>query len=210
MGLTSDKGKYIRKEYSEVKEKEICETRKLIQIGGNRTKIDGSDGTKNESIKNFTGSSSQVHLTTQNHFIKILNLDDNSEKFVRMFCGNEGIDFNGQDRYFISDIDSIYVDSFIHFLNENKIRVIDLIIRNGFDVNSVVYRDLKTNKIYDITYDEIINKVKDCKWVLKEGGVHLKNKKNKTFFHFQREGKKKKSNRYNVLWHIHRNLFLDN
>jgi hypothetical protein len=95
-------------------------------------------------------------------------------------------------------------------LNENKIRVIDLIIRNGFDVNSVVYRDLKTNKIYDITYDEIINKVKDCKWVLKEGGVHLKNKKNKTFFHFQREGKKKKSNRYNVLWHIHRNLFLDN
>jgi hypothetical protein len=41
-----------------------------------------------------------------------------------------------------------------------------------------------------------------------KGGVHLKNKEGKTYFHFQREGKKKKSNRYNVLWHIHRNLFM--
>lgn len=209
MALTPEKGRQIRKEYIEIKEKEICENRKLTHIGGNRTKIDGSDGVRNESIKNFTGSSTQVHLTTQNRFIKVLDLNENSEKFIRLFCGNETINSNGNDRFFISEIDPIYVNSFLNFLQGNTVRVIDLIVRNGFDVNSIVYRDLKTSKIYEISFEEIVQKIEGCKWVLKEGGIHLKNKKNKTIFHFQREGKKNKSNRYNVLWHIHRNLFLN-
>lgn len=208
MGLTAEKGKQIREEYSSVKEKEICDSRGLVQMGGSRTKIDGSNGIVNESIKNFTGGSTQVHLTTQNHFIKILKLDENSTIFVKMFCGNDQLDINGDDRYYTSEIDKLYVDSFLSFLDENRVRVIDLIVRNGFDVTSVVYRNLKTNEIYDISYDEIISKVNDCTWVVKKGGIHLKNKDGKTYFHFQREGKRKKSNRYNVLWHIHRNLFI--
>jgi hypothetical protein len=93
------------------------------------------------------------------------------------------------------------------FLTQNKNSVIDLIIRNGFDINSVVCRNLKTNELYEITFDEIISKIQDCTWVSKKGGIHLKNREGKTYFHFQREGKRKKTNRYNVLWHIHRNLF---
>ena len=208
MVLTSEKGKQIRESYSGIKEKEICDERGLTQIGGSKTKIDGSNGVANESIKNFTGNSTQVHLTTQNHFIKKLELDENTSKFVKMFCGNEGLNINGKDRYDTSEIEEVYVTSFLNFLNKNTNKIIDLIIRNGFDVTSVVYRNLKTNQIIGITYDEIINKSKDCVWVIKKGGIHLKNKEGKTYFHFQREGKKSKSNRYNVLWHIHRYLFI--
>ena len=209
MKLTSEKGRQIREEYSGIKEKEICDERGLTQMGGNRTKIDGSDGRVNVSIKNFTGSSTQVHLTTQNHFIKVLNLDENSSKFIKMFCGNSLMDNNGKDRYHIPEIDKLYIDSFLTLLTENKIKVIDLIVRNGFDLNTIIYKNLKTNIVCDISYDEIINKINECEWVIKKGGIHLKNKNKKTYFHFQREGKSNKNNRYNVLWHIHRNLFIE-
>lgn len=210
MKLTSERGKYIRQEYSEVKEKKVCEERKLVQVGGSRTKIDGIGDGENVSIKNFSGVSTQVHLTTQNHFINVLNLNENCANFVRLFCGNEFLNINGVDRYTIPEIDPILTNSFMDFLNENKVKIIDLIVRNGFDVNSIICKTLNDNKLYEITYDEIISKIKDCNWVFKKGGIHLKNKEGKTYFHFQREGKRKKSNRYNVLWHIHRNLFKTN
>ena len=208
MKLTSERGRNIRQEYSQNKEKQICDEKGLVQVGWSKTKIYGTDGKKNVSIKNFSGKSTQVHLTTQNHFIKVLGLDENCAIFIKKLCGNESLIFNGNDRYTIPDIESIYVDSFMRFLTENKIKVIDLIIRNGFDINSVVYRDLKTNCFYEITYYEIIDKIQECIWVAKEGGIHLKNKEGKTYFHLQREGKRKKTNRYNVLWHVHRNLFV--
>ena len=97
---------------------------------------------------------------------------------------------------------------FLTFLNQNKVKVVDLMIRNGFDITSVVCRNLKNNKLYYITYNQIIDKIKKCTWVFKKGGIHLKNEKNKTYFHIQREGKKNKNNRYNILCHIHINLFL--
>jgi len=208
MKLTSERGRKIREEYSEVKEKQVCEQRGLTQIGGSRTKIDGSNGILNESIKNFTGNSTQVHLTTQKHFIKVLGLDENSTNFIKMFCGNELLNNKGKDRFFIPEINSEYVDGFLNFLTQNKTKVIDLIIRNGFEITSVVYRNLKTEELLDISYEEILNKVNECTWVTKKGGIHLKNKEGKTYFHIQREGKKNKNNRYNVLFHIHRNLFL--
>jgi hypothetical protein len=207
MKLTSERGKEIQKEYSEFKEKQVCEQRGLVQIGGHKTKIDGSNGISNESIKNFIGGSTQVHLTTQKHFIKVLGLDDDSVNFIKMFCGNESLNNKGKDRFFIPEINPQYVNGFLNFLEQNKTKVIDLIIRNGFDITSVVYRNLKTQELLDITYDEIINKVSECTWVSKKGGVHLKNKEGKTYFHIQREGKKSKSNRYNALWHVHSHLF---
>jgi len=208
MKLTSEIGRKIRKDYSEVKEKQVCDQRGLTQIGGSKTKIDGSNGIINESIKNFTGNSTQVHLTTQKKFIEILNLDENSINFVKMFCGNESLNFKGRDRYYIPEIDLNYVNSFLNFFNDNKIKIIDLIIRNGFDVTSVVYKNLKNNELLSIRYDEIIEIISECSWVARKGGIHLKNKNGKTYFHFQREGKRNKNNRYNVLFHIHSNLFM--
>ena len=213
MKLTSERGRKIREDYTDIKEREICDIRGLTQIGGNRNKIDGSDGISNESIKNFSGNSTQVHLTTQKRFIDVLKLNDENSTFVKMFCGDISLDVNGKDRYDVHDIKKInpkLVDSFLNYLTENKLEIINLIIRNGFNVTTVVYKNLKTNEIFEINYDKILSKIKNCKWVVLKGGIHLKNEEGKTYFHFQREGKKNKKNRYNVLWHIHKHLFIDN
>ena len=206
--LDSARGSQIREEYSGVKEKLICDRHNLQQIGGSNTKIDGSDGISNKSIKNASGSSTQVHLTTQNHFIKILNLDQSSSNFIKLFCGNKDMNIKGKDRLSINQIEPSIVKSFSDFLINNKKEVIDLIIRNGFDITHVIFNDLKSSKEYELTYDEIIKKVEDCDWKFLNGGIHLKNKEGKTYFHFQREGKRNPKNRYNVLCHIHKHLFI--
>jgi hypothetical protein len=208
MALTAEQGYKIREEYSDVKEKQICEKHNLRQIGGSRTKIDGSNGDINKSIKNASGSSTQVHLTTQNHFIKTLGITGNAAEFIRLFCGNKDLNNNGKDRYTIKQIDSKCVNEFENFLTQNKKEVVDLVIRNGFNITHVIYNDIKNNVEYELTYQEIIDRIDDCEWVFLRGGIHLKNSQGKTYFHFQREGKKNPSNRYNVLFHIHKNLFI--
>ena len=206
--LTKERGFKIREEHSGVLEKQICDNHNLQQIGGSRTKVDGTDGTSNKSIKNASGSSTQVHLTTQNHFIKSLELDSQSAEFIKFFCGNKEMNNNGKDRFTINQIDESITESFKKFLNENKLRIIDLIIRNGFNITHVIFNDITNKKEYELTYDEIIERVLDCEWKFMKGGIHLKNSDGKTYFHFQREGKRNPNNRYNVLWHIHKHLFI--
>ena len=206
MPLTAEQGYKIREEYSGVKEKAICDAHGLQQIGGSRTKVDGTDGDVSKSIKNASGQSTQVHLTTQKHFIETLNITGDSVEFIKHFCGNPDYDYNGRDRRFIKEIDTQYTQSFKKFLDNNKKEIVDLIIRNGFDITHVVYNDIKNDKCYELTYEDIISKIENAEWKFLTGGIHLK-LNGKSLFHFQREGKKKLSNRYNVLWHIHRNLF---
>jgi len=207
MPLTAEQGYKIREEYSDIKEKAICDAHGLTQIGGSRTKIDGANATERKSIKNASGSSTQVHLTTQKHFIETLGISGNAAEFIKHFCGHDGYNYQGRDRRTIKEIQPEYTDSFKQFLDDNKEKIVNLIIRNGFDITHVVYNDIKNNVEYQLTYDEIIDKIEDAEWKFLSGGIHLKLNK-KTLFHLQREGKKSKSNRYNVLWHIHRNLFL--
>jgi hypothetical protein len=206
--LTKERGFQIREEHSGVLEKQICDNHNLQQIGGSRTKVDGTDGISNKSIKNASGSSTQVHLTTQNHFIKSLELDEQSAEFIKLFCGNKEMNNNGKDRFTIGQIDETITESFKRFLNENKLRIIDLIIRNGFNITHVIFNDITNKKEYELTYDEIVERVSDCEWKFMKGGIHLKNSDGKTYFHFQREGKRNPSNRYNVLWHVHKHLFV--
>ena len=206
MPLTAEQGYKIREEYSGVKEKAICDAHGLKQIGGSRTKVDGTDGDVSKSIKNASGSSTQVHLTTQKHFIETLNITGDAVEFIKHFCGSADYDYNGRDRRFIKEIDTQYTQSFKEFLDNNKREIVDLIIRNGFDITHVVYNDIKNSVEYELTYENILAKIEDAEWKFLRGGIHLK-LNGKSLFHFQREGKKKLSNRYNVLWHIHRNLF---
>ena len=206
MPLTAEQGYKIREEYSGTKEKAICDAHGLQQIGGSRTKVDGTDGDVSKSIKNASGQSTQVHLTTQKHFIETLNIIGDAVEFIEHFCGNPDYDYNGRDRRFIKEIDTQYTQSFKKFLDNNKKEIVDLIIRNGFDITHVVYNDIKNDKCYELTYEDIISKIENAEWKFLTGGIHLK-LNGKSLFHFQREGKKKLSNRYNVLWHIHRNLF---
>ena len=206
MPLTAAQGYKIREEYSDIKEKAICDAHGLQQIGGSRTKVDGTDGDVSKSIKNASGSSTQVHLTTQKHFIETLNITGDSVEFIKHFCGSVDYDYNGRDRRFIKEIDTQYTEAFKEFLDKNKREIVDLIIRNGFDITHVVYNDIKNSVEYELTYENILAKIENAEWKFLRGGIHLK-LNGKSLFHFQREGKKKLSNRYNVLWHIHRNLF---
>ena len=206
MPLTKEQGYKIREEYSDIKEKAICDAHGLTQIGGSRTKVDGTDGNVSKSIKNASGSSTQVHLTTKKHFKNTLNIKGNPPEYIEHFFGISDYDYNGRDRRFIKEIDTQYTEAFKKFLDDNKREIVDLIIRNGFNITHVVYNDIKNSVEYELTYENILAKIEDAEWKFLRGGIHLKVGK-KTLFHFQREGKKKVSNRYNVLWHIHRNLF---
>jgi len=207
MPLTAEQGYKTREEYSTIKEKAVCDAHGLQQIGGSRTKIDGQNENERVSIKNASGSSTQVHLTTQKHFMEVLNIGGDAAEFIKHFCGSVNYNYQGCDRRTIKEIHPEYTKEFERFLNENKEQVIDLIVRNGYDITHVIYKDIKKNIEYKITYQEIINKIQNSEWKFLRGGIHLK-LNNKTLFHFQREGKRSKSNRYNVLWHIHRNLFV--
>jgi len=202
-----EKGALIRAEYSGPKEKAICDAHGLTQIGGSRTKVDGTDGVNNKSIKNASGTSTQVHLTTQKHFMETLGITGLAAAFIRNFCGNADYNYNGKDRRTIKQIDDDQIEAFKEFLDNNKRKVVDLIISNGDGITHVVYNHLE-HKEYELTYQQIIDKIEDAEWKFLSGGIHLKNKQGKSYFHFQREGKKSKSNRYNVLWHIHLHLFV--
>ena len=135
-------------------------------------------------------------------------MDSESVEFIRLFCGNKEMNNKGKDRFTISQIEESITDSFKDFLNQNKVEIVDLIIRNGFDITHVIFNDIKNNKEYELTYNQIIEKISECEWKFMRGGIHLKNLDGKTYFHFQREGKRNPNNRYNVLWHIHKNLFV--
>lgn len=206
MPLTPEQGYKIREEYSDIKEKAVCDAHGLQQMGGSRTKIDGQNADARKSIKNASGSSTQVHLTTQKHFIEVLNITGNASQFIKHFCGHDGYNYQGRDRRTVKEIDAEYTEAFKCFLDDNKEKIVDLIIRNGFDITHVIYRDIKNDVEYELTYSEICDKIQKAEWKFLRGGIHLK-LDGKTLFHFQREGKRSKSNRYNVLWHIHRNLF---
>jgi adenine-specific DNA methylase len=207
MPLTAEQGYKIREEYSEIKEKSVCDAHGLKQRGGSRSKIDGENAHSRKSIKNTNSRSTQVHLTTQKHFIEVLNVDDAAAEFIKHFCGNKEYDYKGKDRRTTKQIEEKYLTAFKEFLDKNKYAVIDLIVRNGFDITHVVYNHLLT-KEYELTYQQIIDRIDNAEWKFLSGGIHLKNKNGKTYFHLQREGKKNPSNRYNVLWHIHLNLFV--
>ena len=204
--LTSERGRNIRKEYSENKEKLICDRHGLKQIGGSKTKIDGSNGKENVSIKNASGNSTQVHLTTQKHFLKQFKIIKNSKKFIELFCGNVNIKNGNKDRYFINEIDENIKKSFANFLDKNKNDIIDLII--GKEITYIIFNDLKNNIEYKLLSKSIKTKIKNTNWVFLKGAIHLKNNEGKSYFHLQREGKKNPKNRYNILFHIHKNLFL--
>jgi hypothetical protein len=207
MALTAEQGFLIREQYSTTKEKEVCDRHNLTQIGGSRTKVDGQNDSEKASIKNASGSSTQVHLTTQNKFCSMMNLNKDCVEFIQLFCGSKLVNNNGKDRYTIKQIDEQYIDAFRLFLNTHKTEIIDLIVSNGFGINRVIYNDIKNNVEYDLTYEDLIAKIDKCEWKFLSGGIHLKDANGKTYFHMQREGKKNPSNRYNVLWHIHKNLF---
>lgn len=217
----SQVGYNSREENSGPKELMLCEKYGLTQVGGSQTKVDGTNGVDNYSIKNMSGSSTQVHLTTQKSFLDNFCANDDVREFVRMFCGTQEMFDAGKDRYTSIEIAKSYpeiYDAFKSFLDKNKLAIIQYIISNESDITHVLIKDTNKNIEYSLTTSEIYDKCKECYWEIRPTGIHLRKAPRKSFFHFQREGKKggnKKKirgirfkNRFNVLWHIHMNLFI--
>jgi adenine-specific DNA methylase len=147
--------------------------------------------------------------TYESDFDRFVRIENEAIETVLKYieAPNKDYDYKGKDRRTTKQIEEQYLIAFKEFLDNNKYAVIDLIVRNGFDITHVVYNHLPT-KEYELTYQQIIDRIDNTEWKFLSGGIHLKDKNGKSYFHLQREGKKNTSNRYNVLFHIHLNLFV--
>ena len=195
-------GRKVREENSGTKELQICDLYGLTQVGGSRTKVDGThpDGS-NWSIKNAKSSSTQVHLTSQERFIETFSLNDNSVEFVKKFFGNLSYDHMPRRRYRMDEISNQAVNSFKNFLEDNKEKVIYYFISGKFNINHLVYN----RKC--LTTDQVMEQAMSAKWLYNPTAIHLKNNSGKTLFHIQMKGSGKGKIKHGVLCHIHENLF---
>ena len=208
MPLTSQRGAQIREDGAGVLEAAVCTRHGLKQRGGSRTKIDGENITERKSIKNASGASTQVHITTQRHFAEVMNMPQDQRDWLHLFCGGTDVSNNGTDRYTLKELNDTDTDQFIDWMNANKQAIVELIVSNGCDITSVVYNH-KTKGEFELTTDRIMSIIDTCQWERgsRGGSLVLRTPDNKTVFHLQREGKKRPTNRYNTLFHIHLALF---
>ena len=135
MPLTKEDGRRIRADGAGKLEKEICEKHNLKQIGGSRTKIDGSDGVNNKSIKNARGSSTHVHLTTQNKFIEhIPHIDYDFKHKGAIYCLNT---CNGHTNFMGEKVDSVFnrMILFNPTVLHNSTTTTDKIVRMNINFN---------------------------------------------------------------------------
>ena len=146
MPLTKEQGYKIREEYSDIKEKAICDAHGLTQIGGSRTKVDGTDGNVSKSIKNASGSSTQVHLTTKKHFKNTLNIKGNAAEFIEHFCGSSDYDYNGLETHVPIKETGVWV-------KDKKIASIGIHVSRGVTIHGLAI-NINTDLSY---FDNIIS-----------------------------------------------------
>jgi hypothetical protein len=195
-------GRQVREENSGTKELQICELFGLTQVGGSRTKVDGThpDGS-NWSIKNAKSSSTQVHLTSQERFIADFSLGAECTEFVKKFFGNLEYEHMPRRRYRMDEIPDSCVNEFKKFLENNKEQVILYFISGKFNINHLVYNRKR------LTTDQVMDQVRSASWLYNPTAIHLKNDSGKTLFHIQMKGSGKGKIKHGVLCHIHENLF---
>jgi hypothetical protein len=201
MTLSTLDGSIIKKEYETTKEEEICKLFNLTRITtGKRRKADAVHNRDNthHSIKNARSSSTQVWLTTLNKFRQLFNTPDGA---IDLFLG----DVN-KNRFNFDELPQPLVDELIDWFNANKEDIIHRAIHGDDNIKSIIFRDLKRNKTYEIDTADVMSIVKDSSWrVGKRNGSLQLVYNGVVIFHFQREGKGRYPN--NILFHIHRNLF---
>lgn len=195
MVMTAEAGRKIRKENSDI---EIipCKMYGLTMVtkAKSRTKVDGYSDTIKASIKASRLSSTQVHITGVNAFIKTGFFSDKSESFIRdFFIRREGTR-PGLSTF--KNSDSMLVD-----LNKNKENVISYILGVPEGINLVIWYDKDTNTTKDVSTDTIMEAVAKGKWVFgKKDGTFTFILNNKPLFHLQRH------TNYSPQFHIKRNV----
>ncbi len=199
-------GRKVREDNAGYKEADTCKRFGLQQVGGSRTKVDGThpDGS-NWSIKNSKSKSTQVHLTSQEKFIRDFELEAAESEFVRKFFGNTEYKDMPRHRYTAEEINPVAVECFKEFLVENREDLIRYFISGASDITNFVYNDKH------ITFEDIMEQVGQSYWVMNPTAIHLRGAHGKTLFHIQMKGSgnKAKMGYHGVLCHIHERLFLN-
>ena len=199
-----ENGRRIREDNAGYKEASTCEAFGLQQVGGSRTKVDGthSDGS-HWSIKNSKSKSTQVHLTSQEKFIRDWELEAGEAEFVRKFFGNTGYTDMPRQRYTAEEINPLAVECFKEFLVENREDLVHYFISGNSEITNFVYNGKH------ITLENIMKQVDQSYWVMNPTAIHLRGAHGKTLFHIQMKGSgnKAKMGYHGVLCHIHERLF---
>ncbi len=55
-------------------------------------------------------------------------------------------------------------------------------------LHHLIFFDIKNNKEYLLTYDEIVERISECEWKFMKGGIHLKNKDQKNLLSLSERG----------------------
>ena len=138
-----------------------------VTDGRPHTKVDiyDNESTTAYSVKNVSKNHTQVALLSSRKFIQYFDLEDTLPAlFIRLFFGvpnNFGMSTvklrhkdlplcdaeERQNRVYANNIPQPVKDAFLDFMNANKMRIFDVIVRRGLDngmpVSKMVWRNKK-------------------------------------------------------------------
>ena len=161
-----------------------------VTDGRPQTKVDiyDNESTTAYSVKNVSKNHTQVALLSSRKFIQYFDLEDTLPAlFIRLFFGvpnNFGMSTVKlrhkdlplsdaevrQNRVYANNIPQPVKDAFLTFMNANKMRIFDVIVRRGLDngmpVSKMVWRNKKTNDMKIIEIDDLAKQCETGEWKL--------------------------------------------
>lgn len=197
--------------------------------GRPQTKVDiyDNESATAYSVKNVSKNHTQVALLSSRKFIEYFNLEGTlTATFIRVFFGvpnNLGESLvhlkhkdlplsdaeRRQNRVYANNIPQGIKDTFVDFMNANKLRIFDVIVRRGLDngtpVDYMIWKNKKTDKMKIIDINSMETDVSDGEWKLNNTTLEFRTKDGNKLFHLQMKGSGKKYNSgyHGMMFHIY-------
>jgi hypothetical protein len=114
-----------------------------------------------------------------------------------------------QNRVYANNIPQPVKDAFLTFMNANKMRIFDVIVRRGLDngmpVSKMVWRNKKTNDMKIIEIDDLAKQCETGEWKLNKTTLEFRTSDGVKLFHLQMKGSGKKyiSGYHGMMFHIY-------
>ena len=200
-----------------------------VTDGRPQTKVDiyDNESTTAYSVKNVSKNHTQVALLSSRKFIQYFDLEDTLPAlFIRLFFGvpnNFGMSTvklrhkdlplcdaeERQNRVYANNIPQPVKDAFLDFMNANKMRIFDVIVRRGLDngmpVSKMVWRNKKTDDMKIINIDDLAKQCEGGEWKLNRTTLEFRTADGFKLFHLQMKGSGKKYNSgyHGMMFHIY-------
>ena len=200
-----------------------------VTDGRPQTKVDiyDNESTTAYSVKNVSKNHTQVALLSSRKFIEYFGLEDTLPAlFIRLFFGvpnNFGMSTvklrhkdlplcdaeERQNRVYANNIPQPVKDAFLDFMNANKMRIFDVIVRRGLDngmpVSKMVWRNKKTDDMKIINIDDLSKQCDGGEWKLNRTTLEFRTADGFKLFHLQMKGSGKKYNSgyHGMMFHIY-------